>query len=60
MTVHSDTAASVNVDGECDHVTDSAFEIIPSAYSFVIPTTSSYIEDRKSGTISDKIGVEIK
>lgn len=60
MTVHSDTAASVNVDGECDLVTDSTFEIIPSAYSFVIPTTSSYIEDRKSGTISDKIGVEIK
>ncbi len=60
MTVHSDTPASVNVDGECDLVTDSTFEIIPSAYSFVIPTTSSYIEDRKSGTISDKIGVEIK
>ncbi len=60
MTVHSDTPASVNVDGECDLVTDSTFEIIPSAFSFVIPTTSSYIEDRKSGLISDEIGVEIK
>lgn len=60
MTVHSDTPASVNVDGECDLVTDSTFEIIPSAFSFVIPTTSSYIEDRKSGIISDEIGVEIK
>lgn len=60
MTVHSDIPASVNVDGECDLVTDSTFEIIPSAFSFVIPTTSSYIEDRKSGIISDEIGVEIK
>lgn len=60
MTVHSDTPASVNVDGECDLVTDSTFKIIPSAFSFVIPTTSSYIEDRKSGLISDEIGVEIK
>lgn len=60
MTVHSDTPASVNVDGECDLVTDSTFEIIPSAFSFVIPTTSSYIEDRKNGLISDEIGVEIK
>ena len=60
MTVHSDIPASVNVDGECDLVTDSTFEIIPSAFSFVIPTTSSYIEDRKNGIISDEIGVEIK
>lgn len=60
MIVHSDEPASVNVDGECDLVTDSTFEIIPSAFSFVIPTTSSYIEDRKSEKISDEIGVEVK
>lgn len=60
MTVHSDTPASVNVDGECDLVTDSTFEVIPSAFNFVIPTTSSYIDDRKAGTISDEIGVEVK
>lgn len=60
MTVHSDTPASVNVDGECDLVTDSVFEVIPSAFSFVIPTTSSYVEDRKSGKISDEIGAEMK
>lgn len=60
MTVHSDIPASVNVDGECDLVTDSTFEIIPSAFNFVIPTSSSYIEDRKSGIISDKIGLEVK
>lgn len=60
MTVHSDIPASVNVDGECDLVTDSTFEIIPSAFNFVIPTSSSYIEDRKSGIISDEIGLEVK
>lgn len=60
MMVHSDIPASVNVDGECDLVTDSTFEIIPSAFNFVIPTSSSYIEDRKSGIISDEIGVEVK
>ncbi len=60
MVVHSDTPASVNVDGECDLVTDSVFEVIPSAFNFVIPTTSSYVEDRKSGKISDEIGVEVK
>lgn len=60
MTVHSDNPASVNVDGECDFVTDSTFEIVPSAFSFVIPTSSTYIEDRKSGKISDEIGVPVK
>lgn len=60
MTVHCDTPASVNVDGECDLVNDSTFEVIPSAFNFIIPTTSSYIEDRKSGKISDEIGVEVK
>ena len=60
MTVHSDIPASVNVDGECDMVTDSTFEIIPSAFKFVIPTSSSYIQDRKSGKISDEIGVPVK
>lgn len=56
MTVHSDLPAAVNVDGECDMVNDCTFEILPSAFSFVIPTSSTYIQDRKSGKISDEIG----
>lgn len=60
MTVHSDVPASVNVDGECKMVTDSSFEIVPSAFNFVIPATSSYIEDRASEKISDEIGVAVK
>lgn len=57
MTVHSDVPAAVNVDGECDMVNDCTFEILPSAFSFVIPTSSTYIQDRESGKISDEIGV---
>lgn len=60
MTVHSDAPASVNVDGECDTVTDCSFEIIPAAFKFVIPKSSTYIQDRKDGKISDEIGVEAK
>lgn len=60
MTVHSDAPASVNVDGECDLVTDCTFEVLPSAFSFVIPTSSTYIQDRKSGEISDEIGIKVK
>lgn len=60
MTVHSDVAASVNVDGECDTVNDCTFEIIPSAFSFVIPKSSTYIQDRASGKITDEIGIDVK
>jgi len=49
--IHCDTPAAVNVDGECDYVNDSGFEIIEKGIKFVIPTVSSYIEDRKSGKI---------
>ncbi len=60
MSVHCDELAALNVDGECEMVNDAVFEILPKAFSFVIPTTSSYITDRESGKISNKIGVKIK
>lgn len=60
MTIKSDIPAAVNIDGECEMVTESTFEVVPNAFKFVIPTTSTYIEDRKSGKISDEIGVEVK
>ena len=52
MTIHSDRPAAVNVDGECEYVTDRTFEIVEKGIRFVIPTTSSYIRDRESGKIS--------
>lgn len=54
MTIHSDTPAAVNIDGECEYVTDRTFEIVEKGMRFVIPTTSSYIKDRESGKISQK------
>ena len=56
MVVRADKESAVNIDGECLTDIESTFEIIEKAFNFVIPTTSSYIEDRKSGKINNKIG----
>lgn len=56
LTVRSEIPAAVNVDGETDMAKEVTFEVLPGAFNFVIPASSSYIEDRKSGLVSDKIG----
>lgn len=56
LTIKSEILAAVNIDGETDMEKEVTFEVIPSAFNFVIPSTSSYIEDRKNGVVSDKIG----
>lgn len=60
MTVKSEIPAAVNIDGECEIVTESTFEVLPGAFRFVIPKTSSYLDDRKSGKINDIIGTQVK
>jgi diacylglycerol kinase family enzyme len=50
--IESKKPAAVNVDGECEYVTEATFEIIESGISFVVPKNSTYFEDRKSGKIS--------
>lgn len=60
VSVHSDVPAAVNIDGECDFVNDSTFEIIEKGVKFVIPSSSAYIEDRKSGKISGEERQKIK
>ena len=52
ITVHSENPAVVNVDGECDVVTDCTMEIIPSAIRFVVPANSTFFADVESGRIS--------
>lgn len=52
MVVESDEPVPVNIDGECENVTKCTFEIVPDAVNFVIPTSSNYIKNRKSGIIS--------
>ena len=44
MQVLSRDPRAVNVDGECQYVTESTFEILEKAVNFVIPTTSTYDE----------------
>ncbi len=56
MAIHSDELAALNIDGEYEMVHDATFEILPQAFEFVIPKTSSYIADRESGKLSNKIG----
>ncbi|MBR3836287.1 MAG: diacylglycerol kinase family lipid kinase [Clostridia bacterium] len=59
MTVHSDEPAAINIDGEVDIVNDCTFEILPEEFTFVVPATSDYVEDRKSGKLTNEIGLKI-
>lgn len=59
MTIHSEEPAALNIDGEVDKVTDITFEIIPNAFTFVIPETSTYVEDRENGYITNEIGLKV-
>lgn len=56
MTVHCDELAAVNIDGECEMAHERTFELIENAFKFVVPKTSTYFEDKKSGKINNKIG----
>ncbi|MCR4925354.1 MAG: diacylglycerol kinase family lipid kinase [Clostridiales bacterium] len=47
LTVHSDSLAAVNFDGECEYVYDRTFEIIEKAVNFVVPSTSLYLINNK-------------
>ena len=59
MTIHSDEPAAINIDGEVDTVTDVTFEIIPEAFTFIVPETSDYIEDRANGYLTNEIGLKV-
>ena len=45
MHIESKELAAVNVDGECEYVKESTFEIMPSALNFVIPANSTFYEN---------------
>ncbi len=46
ITIHCDTPAAVNVDGECQFVTDSSFEIIENGIVFVVPQNSAFLTEK--------------
>ena len=52
ITVHAEEPAVVNVDGECEVVTDCTMEIIPAGIRFVVPANSTFFADVESGRIS--------
>ena len=52
ITVRSKEPAVVNVDGECDVVTECTMELLPAAIRFVVPANSTFFQDVKSGRIS--------
>ncbi len=46
LTVHAAVPAAINVDGECQYVTDATFEIVEKAMKFVVPRGSKFLKDR--------------
>ena len=51
MHIESKEPAAVNVDGECQYVTEATFEILEGAANLVIPTTSDYLERKAKGEL---------
>ena len=47
LTIHSESPAAVNVDGECKFVTDTSFEIIEKGMTFVVPRKSKFLVERE-------------
>lgn len=52
ITIHSDNEAAINCDGEKRFSNDATFEIVEKGIKFVIPSNSSYFEDKASGKLS--------
>ncbi len=47
LTIHSESPAAVNVDGECKFVTDTSFELIEKGMTFVVPKNSKFLAERE-------------
>ncbi|MBQ6467070.1 MAG: diacylglycerol kinase family lipid kinase [Clostridia bacterium] len=43
--IHSEKPAAVNVDGECQYVTDASFELIEKGIKFVVPKGSAFLNN---------------
>ena len=49
--IESKNPAAVNVDGECQYVTESTFEIIEKGIKFVVPACSDFMERVKNNNV---------
>lgn len=54
--VTSEKLAAVNIDGECEYVHESTFEIVPKGCRFVVPACSDFLERVKKGSL-ETVGV---
>ncbi|MCQ2477540.1 MAG: YegS/Rv2252/BmrU family lipid kinase [Clostridia bacterium] len=46
LTIHAETPAAVNVDGECQYVTDASFELIDKGIKFLVPKGSEFLKKK--------------
>lgn len=51
ITIKSQKPAAVNVDGECEYVTESTFEIVEKGIKFVVPACSDFMERVKNNNV---------
>ena len=49
MTIECDKPQQINVDGECRAVQKVTFEIVPSAFTFILPKDTPFFKDIESG-----------
>lgn len=49
--IKSEKPAAVNVDGECQYVTESTFEIVEKGIKFVVPACSDFMERVKNNNV---------
>ena len=49
MTIECDKPQQINVDGECRAVKKVTFEIVPSAFTFILPKDTPFFKDIESG-----------
>ena len=49
MTIECDKPQQINVDGECRAVTKVTFDIVPSAFTFILPKDTPFFKDIESG-----------
>ena len=47
----SEKPAAMNVDGECDYVTECTFEIVEKGINFVVPACSDFLERVKNNNV---------
>lgn len=47
VVIHSEKPAAVNVDGECQFVTDTSFEIVEKGMTYVVPAKSEFLKERE-------------